>query len=372
MVEQLARARRPRWTLSAAGLGVFLLCVSAGCAGTPLRSSVASSVGGSATAPPPSSPASVSLAPSSSPDPVQPKAGEPWLAYTARAANGNFGVNLVRLDGSGVHAPTDGIPGQFQEHPDWSPDGNRLVLSETAADGTKDLWVADIDGSHATQIVDCQTPCVWADEAAWSPDGKSIVFHRMVATSGRRVSTLELFNVANSTTRILLTAKNGRAFYAPRWSPDGQSLVAEDAQNGATLDDPPSANAIAVVDLSATSPTLRDITAPDRLANNPDWSSQGDLIVFCLPAPSAGFDGPADLYVIAPGGGPMRRLTSLVEAGGRAIQPTFTPDGSAVLFVLDGPPATDRGLASVPVTGGDPRPAVGSSYIGGVHPRLRP
>ena len=298
-------------------------------------------------------------------------AGQPWIAYQGKA-DGGYGVDLVRPDGTGIHWPMAAIPGQFQEHPDWSPDGNRLAFSETAADGTEDLWVADIDGSSATRIVDCQTPCLWADEPAWSPDSASIVFQRTVVSSGRRISTIELFDVVHRTTRTLITAEDGMTFYAPRWSPDGRSLVAEHATNGATSDDPPTANAIAVIDLTGAAPTVREITAPDRLANNPDWSPRGDTVVFCLPGKKAGFDGPADLYVIAPGGGSMRRLTSLVEGGGRAIQPTFTPDGMSVLFVLDGPPGTDRGLASVSVAGGDPRPATSSGYLAGVHPRLRP
>jgi len=352
-------------------MSVAIALMAAACGGSPGPAASAATLGtppATVEAKPNASLAATAAATTS----AAPGSRGPWIAFTARAASGDFGVLLVRPDGTDSHWPTSGVPGQFQEHPDWSPDGRRLAFSVTDLDGTKDLWVADLDGSNAQRIVDCQAPCAWADDAAWSPDGTAIAFQRTVARGAARTSTIERWDVSAKTARVLVTATDGMTFYAPRWSPDGRALVAEDATNGKTLDDPPVANVLVVIDLAGNVPTLRPLTDPTRLANNPDWSSRGNVIVFCLPAPSAGFDGPVDLYSMAPSGGPMTRLTSLAEAGGRAIQPTITPDGSSVLFVLGGPTGTDRGLAEVPIGGGTPRSATSSGYIGGVHPRLQP
>jgi Tol biopolymer transport system component len=296
--------------------------------------------------------------------------GGPWIAYQGGVPGKSYGVHLVRLDGSDIRWPMSKVPGQFQEHPDWSPDGKRLTFSVTASNDTEDIWVADLDGANAERIVDCEAPCVWADEPAWSPDGRSIVFQRATSSGGQRTSTIERWDASTKATTVLLKAAAETTFYAPRWSPDGRSLVAEHATNGKTIDDAPIDNAIVVIDLGATVPTMRAITDPTLMANNPDWSPRGDLIIFSLPKPRAGFDGPADLYTMAPAGGPMHQVTSIADAGRRATQPTFSPDGMSVLFLLEG--GTDQGLAIVPVTGGDPRSAAGATYVDGVHPRVQP
>ncbi len=298
---------------------------------------------------------------------------EPWIAYQAFGADGGYGVHLARPDGTGIHFAMSAIPGKFQEHPDWSPDGQRIVFSATETDlQTEDLWVADVDGSNAERIVDCQAPCLWADEPAWSPDGRSIVFQRSISHNGTRTSTLEVLDPATKNVQTLLTAPKGKTFYAPRWSPDGRSLVTEFATNGATIDDPPTANSIAIVDLRATPPTVRAITKESLLANNPDWSPRGDLIVFSLPATGAGFDGMADLYTIRPDGTRMTVVTSLAAKGGRAFQPTFTPDGARIIFVREAVLGGDVSMASVLIDGTGLIPATSSGYIAGYHPRLRP
>lgn len=299
--------------------------------------------------------------------------GEPWIAYQQSASGGRYGVHLVRPDGTGLHFALPDIPGRFQEHPDWSPDGRRLALSETEADEqTEDLWIAEVDGSNAKRVVDCQTLCVWADEPAWSPDGGSIVFQRTVARDGVRISTIELLDVGSASVRTVLTAPHRKTFYAPRWSPDGRSLVVEYATDGATIDDPPTANSIAIVDLRVPKPAARPITDARLLGNNPDWSPRGDLIVFSLPAPDAGFDGPADLFVISPDGTGMRSLTSFAAKGGRAYQPTFTPDGTRILFVREATTGAQATMASVLIDGSGLASATGPRVIAGVHPRLRP
>jgi hypothetical protein len=57
-----------------------------------------------------------------------------------------------------------------------SPDGQMIVYVRrgVAGDGIRELWLSDVDGSHARHLVTARQPVV--PPAAWSPDGKRIVY----------------------------------------------------------------------------------------------------------------------------------------------------------------------------------------------------
>jgi hypothetical protein len=74
-----------------------------------------------------------------------------------------------------------------------------------------------------------------------------------------------------------------------------------------------------------------------------------------------------------PGGGTPRRVTDIATGGGTAVQPTFTADGSRIVFKLSDPSlGLSDVMASVTLDGTDLRPVTGSDYRFGWHPRLRP
>ncbi len=55
-----------------------------------------------------------------------------------------------------------------------SPDGSHVAFT-SAADGTSQVWVMRVDGSHRQRLTDGPEPACFP---AWSPDGKDIVFVR--------------------------------------------------------------------------------------------------------------------------------------------------------------------------------------------------
>jgi Tol biopolymer transport system component len=323
--------------------------------------------------------------PSPQPDPTATPAttsgalvpGEPWLAYQSGGRFG-YGIYLMRPDGTDLLFPISGVPAGVQEHPEWSPDGTRLLFTVTEAedDGseTEDIWVADTATWEPQRLVDCEAPCTSADEPAWSPDGAAIAFQRIVEEDGGFASTLELLDVATGATRVVLEAPARRAILAPRWSPDGGRLVVELLElAGDGVDADLAGDGLAIVDLAAAAPALDEIVPADRLANNPDWSPAGDLIVFSAPAEGGELGGKlSDLWTVAPDGSDPTRITDLAAGGGSAIHPTFTPDGEQILFVLDDPAAGRMGvIAAVRPDGSDLGPATPTSLTG-THPRLRP
>jgi Tol biopolymer transport system component len=296
---------------------------------------------------------------------------EAWIAYQAFGDDGRYGVQLIRPDGSGQRSPTSGIPGGDQLHPDWTPDGARLTFSVKVGD-RQELWIASVDGSYARSVVSCEDACMWADEPAWSPDGNSIAFQRMAAIRGKVRSTLEIVDVRSHAIETVLTAPARHVIYAPRWSPNGKRIVIEYVE---LVDDRPDADfvgdTIGIVDLAGGTRRITTLLPGARFANNPDWSPVGDLLVFSAPAAGGepGVDR-SDLWTMTSDGRALRRVTDVATSGGHAIQPTFTPDGSRIIFAL-GDTSGDR-MATIPIDGSEPEPATSSGWVDGVHPRLRP
>jgi Tol biopolymer transport system component len=291
--------------------------------------------------------------------------GESWIVFQTRTAGG-YGVHFVRPDGTGLHkwpAPVSGT----QEHPDWSPDGSRILLNTVMPDRTEDLWVADVDGSNPRMLLDCVAPCAWIDEAAWSPDGRRIAFQRLEPMEhGHLISTLELLDVDTGATEVVLVMPDQQVVLQPRWSPDGRRIVVEvihltEDRLDADVDD----GAIGIVDLDDPDPRVRRIAG--EFANSPDWSPDGTLVLWSRPGP----DGGSDVWVAKPDGSDARRVSDLAATGGGADQPAFTPDSQAIIFVWSEPGQPGR-IGRIGVDGTGLASAVGDLTVDAMHPRVRP
>ena len=349
-------SRLPRiLALSVAVVVVIAACDVAG--GPPITGAVEAETSGPQSA-------SAAAPASTTPDPtdVVPRSGEPWLAFQTSGTEG-YGIYLMRPDGTGMHRPTPDIAGT-QEHPDFSPDGERIAFSVSELDETEDLWVSDVDGSGTERIVDCQAPCQFADEPAWSPDGRTIAFTRAVEGAGGTVGTLETIDVATGAVAVVLTTRDRDLVFAPRWSPDGTRLAVEVARwSATTTDGDPTGGIIGLIDLRDATPKIRPLMDWERRGNNPDWSPIEDLIAFSAP------DGDRDdLYTIGADGRDLRNLTATIDPGLRhAVQPTFTPDGRRLVFIREGDV-----MSTIALDGTGLRSAVTSGDMAGFHPRFRP
>jgi Tol biopolymer transport system component len=300
--------------------------------------------------------------------------GEAWIAYQDSAPGGRYGVWLVRPDGTDAFFALAGTHGAIapdveQLHPDWSPDGRSIVLDVQSDTGTYEMWVADTTDWSSRRVVECAPPCLWADEPAWSPDGTHIAFQRHVKSGTGEISSIEILDVASGDIAVVYSTTEVGLF-APRWSPDGTAIVMEmPAFTGGEL----TGDSLGVLDLSTSPATLREVVPPAVLANNPDWSPDGKLIAFSAPGPGGEPGGShSDLWVVAPDGTGMRQVTA-VGTSGSAVQPTFLPDGSGIMFKLDAPDLrADSAMAVVSLDGKEMRPATSSGYLYGWHPRMRP
>ncbi len=174
--------------------------------------------------------------------------------------------------GSGL----DGTP----EHPDWSPDGERLAVETDFSE----IWTLGDDGSHARRLYACKAACFYVEMPAWSPDGREIAFVEVQTKDGVTTSRalLRVVDVAGwpRAHDSRPTAAGRVGFYSPRWSDDGHSLVFEEDVFASTrLDETVVKRVRVVTDPRRRSPSpgageLEGAVSTGPGHRLPDWSGE--------------------------------------------------------------------------------------------------
>ncbi|HEX5826198.1 MAG TPA: hypothetical protein VFY23_01645 [Candidatus Limnocylindrales bacterium] len=366
---------RTRGSRPGAGRAVMALAMAAalvaagGCGGaappatpTPAIPGASEPANASATTPPPGTPSSGTA--SASPDDTQPRAGtlagDGWIAWQEGRS-----LTVARLDGS-ERRPLF-ADGADAGHPDWSPDGTRIAYVRDEADGTADIRTVNRDGTDDRLLVDCVTPCTFAEDPAWSPDGTRIAYWSNDAER-------QFIRVADAITGEVLHTVEAPELVGPvgpRWSPDGQRLavhaeVYRPAGSDFVLED----GRIGVIDLAAAEPALELLTEPGLLASYPDWSPDGDRILFLAGNLQPFARGtPTDLWTIRPDGSEATLLRDGVAGEPRLATPAWTGAQPPILVTL-----IDGGsyvLGAVAPEGGPALRLVDASGrpMAGAHPR---
>ena len=259
-----------------------------------------------------------------------------WIVYqSGTEPQGRTQLHLVHPDGSDDHPLIPGSVPADQSHPSWSPDGELVAFdsfTEQAEGPAKvDLWTVRADGSDAKLVVSCTEPCLQAAYPAWSPDGRRIAFTaydiRSDFTWGR--SHLQVLDVDSGEITEILTSDGGKtAYYTPRWSPDGESLVFviqtyTDESEETTL-----TSFVAIID-SIPGGEPRRVTPADLLAQEPDWAPS-DRILFSTAVDINDWSESARVAVIDADGSNLEYLTEIGPY--TSIEPTWL-SGGGVMFV---------------------------------------
>ncbi len=160
-------------------------------------------------------------------------------------------VAIMRSDGGGAHfVPTPGISVGLVA---ISPDASRVAFDGDAGNGF-DIYVINADGSGLRQLT---TDPATDQFPQWSPDGKTIVYDNAGAhekDDAQFSKTAEIYTVpadgSEPPTRI---THNGGNDAAPSFSPDGKS-IAEESFRGITVMDADGSNPRTVTDIGGFTP----------------------------------------------------------------------------------------------------------------------
>lgn len=242
---------------------------------------------------------------------------------------GGYGTYVFDAKGQKVRRLDD--PAGSALKPDPSPDGKLVVFTNS----DHSLWLVDIDGSNAHQLLACDTTCDELDNAAFSPDGRRVAFTAAVAGQGPPSSTtIRVLDLDTMATTDVVTGKYPNLVDVPRWSPDGTRLVVGIDSFNEGGDE--IGASIAVVPVSGG--TVTPLVDQGVFAYAPDWNHVTGEIVYSTETREfvAGGIPSGDtwnLYGIQADGSGARTITSLA-AGQRLKMPYWTLDGKSLLAVF--------------------------------------
>jgi Tol biopolymer transport system component len=292
------------------------------------------------------------------------------------AADTNFTANIwvMNPDGTGATALTKLTAALADSGgPVWLRDGSKIAFASSRAlddsdavnaHSTLNIWIMNSDGSGATPVTKLTAAATDCDAPLWSPDGSKILFQSARALDSSDVlSTNKVKNIwvvnSDGSGAIPLTKTTvfGSDNMYPVWSPDGNKIVffshrALDGSDARGVND--TGNIwLMNADGSGAKP-LTKLTAVGAHSEFPTWTPDGSKIVFLSLRALDGSDAAtltANVWLMnADGSGAVAvtRLTgSSVESAEGA---TASPDGTRIAFAskraLDGSDAVNTNLTT--------------------------
>jgi TolB protein len=217
------------------------------------------------------------------------------LAFTSQRigpAAAGTDIEVVNADGTGRRRLTYASASVEYTAPSWSPDGKEIAYVRSVDHNSRGIFVMKPDGSGKRALL--RDRC--ATDPAWSPDGRQIALSYC--------GTIAVVNADGTGRRkVSHTPPHDSVADAdffdqtPAWSPDGKTIafVRDESFNREGGGDDFTINV-----------ALRDGTGERQLTpgsedRNPSWSHDGRTIAF---------DRYADIWSVAPTGGPLRRVMS--------------------------------------------------------------
>jgi Tol biopolymer transport system component len=275
--------------------------------------------------------ATIALAASGSSASVAVNGQIAWKSFP-RVAHNTWSIYAANPNGSNPRRLTNPGAGVEDDLPDWSPDGTNIVFERIFQSGTNapptvadEIMRVNTDGSGLRQIGTCRGRCLVNDDPQYSPDGRQIVYTRLMhVRSGALVLGVWVMNADGSNPHQItqLSASARSEDHEPAWSPNGKNVVFMRLNDTAAP-----ANHQALFVVASNGGTPRRITSWRLNAGGPNWSPNGSKILF-QSYRDCSCSQTSQVYTIAPGGSGVKRLTS----AGRNIEPNWSPDGKKIVY----------------------------------------
>jgi len=164
-----------------------------------------------------------SFEPTWSPDATQ-------IAFTGyRAGVGQPEVFIVLVDATeATYAETrvtDGADFMSSSHPDWSPDGTKLVYNQYWDSYTTDIWTIGVDGTGATNLTSAAGTYVTDLDPSWSPDGTRITWVSNRAAQDPLGVQTDVYVMQGDGSGVVQATVDTEVEFDPEFSPDGLQIL---------------------------------------------------------------------------------------------------------------------------------------------------
>ena len=184
-----------------------------------------------------------------------------WLAFDSNI-EGNQEIFVMPAAGGEPRRLTRNTGDDFS--PDFSGDGSQITF-HSARNITRDIYLINADGSGEQRLT---SDMAQSYHPAFSPDGLRIAYGDNAGSDDRPLGLLERPSITAAWQKSAVPAPKG---FAPRWSPDGTTLVFETIGIGA---------GIFVVSPGGEPRKVAVDSVALRQLRSPEWSADGTSIYF--------------------------------------------------------------------------------------------